>query len=273
VLIKLGRYQEAIEDCDRAIDIEPWHANPYMLRALAQFHVGHYSQALADFSKAFELSPRHPEIDSIALAMSSNHECRKGILDFIGERTLREDSKHWAYRTRALIYWELGRHDEAESDLENALGAAKSDDESAMALNNMAWTISKSPTQKTRWTHYALGLAEKSVRFKSNGVTLNTLGVAQYRAGKFREAIESLTKSHELDGDETAGFNLFWLAMAHWQLGENEKGRELLQQAITWTEEYRPNNEELVGFRAEAEELMGVSGAAVRPPRRIPDRP
>jgi tetratricopeptide (TPR) repeat protein len=262
VLIKLGRYQEAIEDCDRGIDIEPWDPIPYRRRALAHFHMNHYRQALADLSKAFELKPRNLETASITLAMSSKEECRDGVLDFLRKATLREDSKHWAHRTRALIYCKMGRHDEAESDLEAALRATKSDDKCWITLNDMAWSICMSPAQKPRAIHYALEWSEKSVRLKSTGTNLNTLGVAQYRAGQFREAIESLTKSHELDGEKIAGFNLFWLAMAQWQLGEKEKGRELFQQAITWTEKNQPKDEELAHFRTEAEQLLGINNKA-----------
>ena len=50
----------------------------------------------------------------------------------------------------------------------------------------------------------------------------------------------------------------FFLAMAHWKLGEKEKARELYDQAAQWMDKNQPKNEEFRRFRAEAEELMGI---------------
>ncbi len=85
--------------------------------------------------------------------------------------------------------------------------------------------------------------------------------MAQFRAGDPTAAIEALSRSVEFEG--TCGApNGFFLAMAYWQLGEEEKARQHYSKAVEWME----NNKDLyeVGeerdrFRAEAAELLGMT--------------
>ena len=86
----------------------------------------------------------------------------------------------------------------------------------------------------------------------------NTLGVAQYRRGDWKAAIEALTKSTELSkgGD---GIDWFFLAMAHWRLGDKPAARSWYDKAVQWTNKNRPKDEELSRFRAEAAALLEVT--------------
>ena len=86
----------------------------------------------------------------------------------------------------------------------------------------------------------------------------NTLGAAHYRAGDWKAAIEALTKSMELGkgGDST---DWFFLAMAHWQLGDKTQARSWYDKAVPWMEKNQPKNEELIRFRAEAAALLEVN--------------
>lgn len=47
--------------------------------------------------------------------------------------------------------------------------------------------------------------------------------------------------------------------MTHWQLGEKQQAREWYDKAVEWMEKNKPNDEELLRFRAEAEELLGLT--------------
>jgi uncharacterized protein HemY len=82
-----------------------------------------------------------------------------------------------------------------------------------------------------------------------------TLGAARYRAGNWKEAIAALERSMELrNGGDSSDW--FFLAMAHWRLGEKEKARQWYDQAVQWMEKNQPKNEELGRFRKEAEGLL-----------------
>ncbi|MFO0888643.1 MAG: tetratricopeptide repeat protein [Isosphaeraceae bacterium] len=92
---------------------------------------------------------------------------------------------------------------------------------------------------------------------------LGTLGTARYRCGDWKKAISDLEKvvgSRSEDNPINAS-EAFFLAMAHWQLGDKEKAREWYGKAVTWMEKGGMDNPELKRFRAEAEALMQVKPA------------
>jgi hypothetical protein len=94
-------------------------------------------------------------------------------------------------------------------------------------------------------------------------VAWQVLGWAHYRAGDWKASIEALEKSCALQVNPKGGdaSRWFFLAMAHWQLGDKDKARMWFDQAAEWTDKKQPKNEELRRFRAEAAELMGIDGA------------
>jgi hypothetical protein len=47
--------------------------------------------------------------------------------------------------------------------------------------------------------------------------------------------------------------------MAHWQLGEQDEARRWYGKAVEWMEKQQTDDEQLLRFRAEAEELLGIT--------------
>jgi Flp pilus assembly protein TadD len=146
---------------------------------------------------------------------------------------------------------------------------------SPLVQNHVAWFLARYPDARFRGPGRAVELARKAVELARKAVELapkqgmfwNTLGVAQYRAGEWKAAIAALEKSESLAPDKHLAFNGFFLAMAHWQLGHKDEARAWYDRAVAWTDKYRVNDEELMHFRAEAEELMKEV------PGKRPDRP
>jgi tetratricopeptide (TPR) repeat protein len=103
----------------------------------------------------------------------------------------------------------------------------------------------------------AVPLAEEAVRLAPEmGDYWNTLGVAQYRAGKWQDAVTSLHKALELR--EGGSIDWFFLALALGQLDEKAEAQKWYGRAIEWMQKNQPNNPELIRFRAEAAELLGL---------------
>jgi tetratricopeptide (TPR) repeat protein len=106
----------------------------------------------------------------------------------------------------------------------------------------------------------ALRLAEAACRTDPNNRDiLNTLGVAQYRAGQYRSALTALARSDELNSKEPRGSDpgdLAFLAMAHFRLGELEKANAALGRLRDTVK--KPNwvyDSDAQGFLREAEEI------------------
>jgi serine/threonine protein kinase/Flp pilus assembly protein TadD len=157
------------------------------------------------------------------------------------------------YANLAGLLQDEGKDQEADEAYRRVLELAP---ESAMAHNNFAWLLATRPDPKFRDPKRAVGLAEKAVTLGPKERTFwNTLGVAHYRAGDYAAAITALGKSMEL-GDGGDSFDWFFLAMAHWQLGQKEEARKWNDKAVAWMEKNRPKDEELVRFRTEAESLL-----------------
>ena len=135
----------------------------------------------------------------------------------------------------------------------------------ASLLNNLAWALLTVKNSELWDPERALQLAEKAMSLDPNSSgLLNTLGVAHYRNGNWTEAIEMLTQS--LDSNAQLSYDAFFLAMAHWQLGEQDKARDYFDQAVRWMDENQPENAELVRFRAEAERLISAAEESPAPP-------
>jgi tetratricopeptide (TPR) repeat protein len=129
----------------------------------------------------------------------------------------------------------------------------------ADAQNNLAWVFATCTDASNRDPKRAVELARRAVQLAPNqGDHWNTLGVALYRAGDWKGAIEALTKSMEL-GNGGDGNDWFFLAMAHWRLGDKPRARSWYDKAVPWMEKNQPKNEELIRFRSEAAALLGVN--------------
>ena len=108
----------------------------------------------------------------------------------------------------------------------------------------------------------ALALARKAVALTpGEALYLNTLGVALYRAGQYIEAIATLEKSLAASKGESDAFDLFFLAMARYKLGQVAQARAEFDRAIQWRREHTKSaqtgwNEDLDAFQAEGQALL-----------------
>jgi tetratricopeptide (TPR) repeat protein len=151
----------------------------------------------------------------------------------------------------------------------------------AHQLNNLAWRLVTGPPA-LRDPQRALELARKAIALSpGTAIYLNTLGVAQYRAGQLTEAVATLEKSLAAGKGESNAFDLFFLAMARFKLGQIDRARADLDRAVKWRRDH-PNltqpgwDEELDAFQAEARALLDGPPAelpadvfAPEPPNRL----
>ncbi len=154
---------------------------------------------------------------------------------------------------------ELGEVEQAADVLQRARGRQGYRPE---LLNSLAWLLGTGPGWQSRDPAEAVGLAQRAVSLAPGVARFwNTLGVAQYRAGDWDAAIDTLEKSAELKGYGDA-WDFFFLAMAHWRRGEEPVARRCFEQGIAWMQAHSSDHDEHRRFRAEAAELMGLD-----PPR------
>jgi WD40 repeat protein/tetratricopeptide (TPR) repeat protein len=213
-----------VERCTAILQTDPDDVEAYHFRAHAYERLGRFAEAVADFTEALKHWPEHAH--------------------FLGARG--------TDRAR------LKQYPEAAADLERSLAI---DGNQAEVCNELAWLYATGP-EAIRDPRKALPLAERAVKLPRGQATYhNTLGVAYYRNGRYRDAITELEASLKGGGGQSDGFDLYFLAMCHHQLGEMALAKECFGRAARWEEGRKlpaAQKEELREFRAEAEKALGA---------------
>jgi hypothetical protein len=100
----------------------------------------------------------------------------------------------------------------------------------ATELNNASWFVTREPGRDPGAYRLALRRAEAAHHDRPDDANiLNTLGIAQYRVGLYREALATLMRSNTLNGGRYAT-DLGFLALAQQSLGQVEQARRTLAQ-------------------------------------------
>jgi eukaryotic-like serine/threonine-protein kinase len=198
-----------------------------------------------------------------AHALEALRRSPEAVDDFTRAIGLRPQDAHLR-EARAHVHTRPTRDEAAIGDLETAL-ALEPDrpfvrEELAELCNDRSWELATG-TGPRRDLAGALALARRAVELVPGDVIgLNTLGVAQYRAGRYDAAITTFEHSLAAGRGRIDAYDLFFLAMAHHRLGRAEQARDAFDRAVRWCREQKSlpagYADELAGFRAEAEAVL-----------------
>jgi WD40 repeat protein/serine/threonine protein kinase len=115
-----------------------------------------------------------------------------------------------------------------------ALALAEQTPESPARLNEVSWSVARQRGAPPEGYRLAVRRAEAACQLvPNNGAMLNTLGVAEYRAGLYSDAVATLTQSDRLNSGGTLGAqpaDLAFLALAHHRLGQPDQARSALDR-------------------------------------------
>jgi tetratricopeptide (TPR) repeat protein len=124
---KLGRYQEAIDCADRALELDPEHS--WALRSRVDFlwHARRFHEAEDAARTALDRQPRDPDVH-VATGRLFQTQVRHQDAIHHADRALELDPEHsWALRSRVEFLQEAGRFDEAEDAARTALDQQRDD--------------------------------------------------------------------------------------------------------------------------------------------------
>jgi len=131
---------------------------------------------------------------------------------------------------------------------------------SATSLNQQAWPVVASPASSPAAVTSALLQATKAAELApANADIINTLGVAQYRAGKYEDALATLARSTALyaKAGTAQPADVAFIAMAHAKLGHTDQAKASLASLRTlMAMPEQKDNAESQGFLREAEALI-----------------
>ncbi len=135
VYMKLGDYRQAIEDLQKAIELNPKYAEAYNNRGNAYAQLGNYGQAIEDLQKAIELNPKYAlAYNNRAFIHGTLGDYRQAIEDLQKAIELNPRFAE-AYNNRGNAYAQLGNYGRAIEDYDQAL---KINPKYAGAYNNRA---------------------------------------------------------------------------------------------------------------------------------------
>jgi tetratricopeptide (TPR) repeat protein len=131
--------------------------------------------------------------------------------------------------------------------------------------HDAAWPVLRHPNANPFQHRFVLQQAQTACRLAPDEAKYRvTLAAAQYRAGKYEEARETLKKAEPVNKDTPA--NLAFLAMAQRRIDKNEEAKATLARLREVIKQERWANEaETQGFLREAEELIEGKPAAKKP--------
>ena len=133
--------------------------------------------------------------------------------------------------------------------------------ETPRQLNEAAWKVVRARDAGKDAYDRALRQAEAAVNLAPNDRSVfNTLGVAQYRACRYTDALATLTKFEKLNATIEGSFpaDLAFLAMTQHQLGKSDEAkatlgrlREVMKQpGVLYAEDFLREAEELIEGKA-----------------------
>lgn len=250
-----GTMEEAIALSRRVILLKPDFAHGHRVLGHALRKKGALDEAVAAYREAIRLEPVNVIGHShLGLTLSMQGAWDEAIAAYREAiRCTPDDVLSLSMLAAALT--KTGAAEEAAATYEQLL---KIKPDSALHCNNLAWLLANCAETKFRNPAQAVELARKAVELDpQSGSSWNTLGAAQYRAGDWKGAIASLNKSQQLAVEAARAYDGFFLAMAHWQLGDKDEARRWHDKAVEWMDKNAKDNEELLRFRAEAAALLG----------------
>jgi tetratricopeptide (TPR) repeat protein len=271
-----GKPADAVAACRRAIELDPNFANAYNILGLSLSDQGKRDDAIAAFRKAIELDPQFTKAHSnLGSDLARQGKFAEAATHYL--KAIELDPKHTAaYIGMGAVASRQNKPGDAIAWYRKAL-AIEPDD--LKAHENLSVLLAICPDQKFRNSQQAVEHAKKAVELepRSSGA-LQILGWALYRAGAWRESIEALEKSCNLQAGGTGdAFQWIVLALAHAKLAEQEgltdkerehhkvEARRRYEESTKQIDQWwrvRPggSGERAVwDFRDEARKLMGLT--------------
>jgi serine/threonine protein kinase/tetratricopeptide (TPR) repeat protein len=256
------------------LELYPDSADIHNYVGMAYQSHGNRIRALELFQKTVEINNRHAwAYVNIGLIHDHNKQLDKAREAF--QKAV--DNGHtytFAHAALGSVLFRKDNVDEAIPRLRTAISLIRNGDAIARNylssnLNFVASELITNPKWKDRAPTIAVEFGKVAVQLRSVAAYWNTLGKAHYRAGEYPDAIIALEQSMKLNSSGGA-HDWFFLAMAHWKLGEKEEANKWYLKAIEEVKKKKPNDALLIRFRSEAAELMGKTIPAEREQLPIP---
>jgi tetratricopeptide (TPR) repeat protein len=187
VYFVLQQTDKALADVEKAIQVAPRVAQPYLMRAEILAASDRLDEAIKQLEELAKLSPGNPQfLNRLGSFYLMDNRPRKAI-ETLTQVLESEPGSYAALRFRGDAYLNIGQHAEAIADFDKALDI---NDKDESLLNNFAWVLATSPDDKVRDGKRAIELATKASELTGHQTphVLSTLGASYAETGDFESA-------------------------------------------------------------------------------------
>ncbi len=189
-LYLLDRYEEALADLDRAIELGPDDKYALTYRGEVRTWIGRHGEALADLDQAIALDPdysRAPASRGETYQLMGRYD--EAVTDLTRAIELNPDA--WALTIRGETYRLMGRYDQALGDLDRAIDL---NPEYAWALTSLG------DTYRLKGRHEeAVTDLTRAIDLNPNAWALTSRGETHRLMGRYDDALADLTRAIDLN--------------------------------------------------------------------------
>jgi WD40 repeat protein/tetratricopeptide (TPR) repeat protein/tRNA A-37 threonylcarbamoyl transferase component Bud32 len=234
--LQQSEWDRAVADFTRAIELKLDDQAMWNNRGYAYYRLGQLNEAVADYTRALKFDKPDPVARYYrGMAYADSRRWPEAAADFA---LAAKEARPWigVLSHHALLRWQIGDVNAGRRAVATLLARHGTPTDAQAPAT--AWACVRVPGAVANPAQ-PLALAQQlSARYPKTYSGLLTLGAAQYRAGKHKEALETLSEAAAFQKQHLAA-TLFH-ALALQRLGDKEQARKLLAEAAeAWAKETR----------------------------------
>jgi tetratricopeptide (TPR) repeat protein len=187
-----GMYEQALQDYDRALAIEPNNVYALSNKGLALYNLGNYQEAINQYDRALAIEPNNVEVlNNKGLALYRLERYDEAIVSF--NRLLEtEPNNVYALSNTGVVLDESGRYPEATGYFDRALAIEPNN---VYALSNKGLALYNLGNYQEAINQYDRALAIGP----NNVYALNNKAAGLYSLARYDEAMQNIDKVLQID--------------------------------------------------------------------------